>query len=316
MGLSSSKNDEDIGTSTNSVEYFSEDCSPIELDYDMQFFLSLSTVIIKAENCARLFRKTVMFPDDYSHWRVTLVMHYKLVNYIVNNNLLAKVVINNVRDNSHRTFSSRLLDAHTIGSTDFASYNFYCECPIEEKNRYSVCVELENYKHHLFDIKVENHMYDEDDCESYYDIFTHGFCKFNGDDFTKYWSLCSEDISNISKVTHYFIKKNNINEEHILYDPWFALLSICDKDDKDELISNLKLLNGDVDWEKLYDISVDFYSKYKYEAKHIKKGLQKIPSIVGSTASGNKDININVIGYLSQIALNYMESIVLTKHIY
>lgn len=316
MGLSSSKNDDiDTDSPVDSNNFFPETRAYVDIDYDMQFLLSLSTVVIKADNCPILFRKTLVFPDDYSNWKVILIMHNKLVNYIVENNLLAKIVISNIKNGSHHTFSSRLLDTCAIGSTDFTSYNFYCECPIEKKNRYSVSIELENYKHNLFEIGVTNDIYD-DNCESYYDIFTQGFSKFGGDEFTKYWSLCVEDIQNISKITHYFIKKNNINEEHILDDPWFAMLSATEKVDTAILFDKLNLLNTNVDWKKLYDISVDFYSKYKYETRHIKNGLQKLPSIIGSTASTNKNVDINTIGFLCQITLSRIKNLVPVKYIY
>ncbi len=269
---------------------------------DIPYYLSLSTLIIKPDKKPHLSGNTIVLNNKQQYWRMTFIIHKKIADYINDYKLRLRISFKYKNQYNYELYSKlpRTID---IKDTDFVSYSTYCNCPVKSTTILNMYFELENCEHQLFSITAFKH----DDEESHYKIFTDGLNKFNDEEFTKYWALCIENYTNISKVTHYTVSKNDINEENILNDPWFALFSICDEEDSIYWIDQLKLFNPDVNWEKLYEISRNFYKKYKYEPKHIAKSLQKLVGTIGYSASLVDYIDINIIGSMCQKISKYIQ---------
>lgn len=304
MGISNHKNYNRHDDDSILLEHHNHKSNNISKEFiDIPYYLSLSTLIIKPDNKPYLSGNTLVLNNGQQNWRMTFIIHKKIANYIDNNKSLIQILFKDKNQNNRNILQSKLSCTIEIENTDFVSYSTCCNCPVKYTTILNIYFALENHEHQLFNITAFKY----DDEKSHYKIFTEGLNKFNEEEFTKYWSLCIENYSNISKVTHYIVSKNNINEEHILNDPWFALFSICEDDDTNYWIDQLKLLNSDVNWKKLCEISRNFYKKYKYEPKHIRKSLQRLLSTIGYSASLIDHIDINIIGNMCQKISEYIK---------
>lgn len=118
----------------------------------------------------------------------------------------------------------------------------------------------------------------------------------------------------MSMISHYRVSKNDIDEEQILKDPFFSLFSICDETDIQFWVETLKLFNSRVDWEKLCNISRNFYKKYKYEYIYIDNSIHKLMGTISCLISLIDHVDINTLTSICQKIYNYCQTKRLNKN--
>lgn len=275
---------------------------------NISYFLSMSMLIIKHDSTPFLCEKTLVSTNGQENWRVTIILHKDLVNYIRDSNLSVEIIFKDQHNFNNHALESKLLRKNDIENTNFTSYSFCCKRPIRYGYIFNIYITLQNSEHYMFDVATfKNNIPIEKQFakKSYYEIFITGLNEFNEDEFTKYWALCINDINNVSIVTHYTVSKNDINEEVIVNDPLFALFSVCDDEDIDFWIETLELFNCHVDWKKLCNISRNFYKKFKYQHKHIIKGVQQLTNTISYSASVIDHIDVNILGNICEKIYKY-----------
>lgn len=303
MGISNSRpTNSNLLHNTRSSEY-SDVNSQSDADIDIERLLSEFILIIKPNSRTSISEKVFIVNKNGCEWEHILIVHNDLVDHVTNRSLSIKIEFTEKNGNNF-CLKSDLARVQKIGETQFSSYCFNYGSLYQRNNRvtkYAVNIALKSYSHHLYDIIIGDDVAEEKYLDSYYTIFLDGLKKYDDGEFLKYWSLCTENTENISKVTYYILSKNDINEEHVIRDPWFALFCACDDINVSVLISKLEDLNPNINWKKLYEISNNFYKKYKYEPKHIKDALRKFPQVINQLANLSGSSDVKLLGLICQI---------------
>lgn len=273
---------------------------------DIDSLLSHSLLIINPYTDISARGKTLIIENNSSDWRFILILHNDLVNHINKNSLsiqlkFGKINPNNYTDPESFTMHSGLKSTQTIEGTNLCCYcfNYNHKKKINNGLQYSIDISLGTHSHHLFNIIFENNIKGKKHKGSYYDIFRKGLNEYNEDEFLKYWALCLEKIDDISRVTYYMLSKNNVNEENIIYDPWFALFSLMETK-LDHILSKLNDIDPNINWKKICYVSQNFYIKYRYHPEHITEALRNFPQSINLLINVCGITDVQLIGSVFQ----------------
>lgn len=133
-----------------------------------------------------LSKETLVLMDNQNYWRMNIIIHKNLLDYIHDNNLMINIIFKNEYRYEKRLCSD-LKFSQNIEDSEFVSYSFSCKRPISYENIYKIYIELEDCEHHMFDIILfKNNLINKKvfTNKSCYDMYTIGLNKFTEQEFT------------------------------------------------------------------------------------------------------------------------------------